>query len=168
MLSRMKITCAHCGRKSDKATGAVNRAKAAGLRLFCDRRCAGLAQRKQKTKAQMREEKRVYDKEYQRLNRKILKAKKAAWHLATYDPEAARIKRKKWMKYHVEYCRRPSYRRWKQEYDRRYEAGKYGQFADAYKLTLELNREIKSRSTNYEISQENQTFGKTQKRRCQG
>jgi len=164
----MQITCAHCGRKSDKATGAVNRAKAAGLRMFCNRRCAGLAHRKHKTKLQMREEKAAYDTEYRRLNGKMLKAKKAAWHLATYDPDAARIERKKRMKFHVEYCRRPSYRRWKQEYDRRYRAMEFGQFADAYKLTLELNREIKSRSTNYEIRQENQTFGKTQKRRRQG
>lgn len=110
------------------------------------------------------EEKRLYDAEYRRKNRAMLKAKKAAYHLATYDPDAARIKRKKRAASHAEYCRQPSYKLWKREYDRRLRAREYGPFADAYQLTIDLNREIKSRNTNYEIRQQNETFGKSQKR----
>jgi hypothetical protein len=160
----MKIKCAHCKKISDKPSGAVNRANAINAPLFCDRRCAGLSRRKNKTKAQRIEEKRVYDAEYRRKNSAMLKTKKAAWHKASYDPETARIERKKRMAFHVEYCRRPSYKLWKREYDRRYRAKEYGPFADAYQLSIELNREIKARMTNYEIRQQNETFGKAQKR----
>lgn len=163
----MKIVCAHCGAKKDKDANAVNRAIEGGNRLFCDRRCSGLGRRDDRTNAQKIEEKRLYDADYRRKNRAMLKAKKAAYHRATYDPAKARIERKKRSAFHVEYCRQPSYKLWKREYDRRLRAKVYGPFADAYQLTIDLNREIKSRSTNYEIRQQNETFGKSQKRERQ-
>ena len=123
-----------------------------------------MRRRDDRTKAQKVEEKRIYDAEYRSKNRAMLKAKKAAYHVANYDPKVAAIERKKRMAFHVEYCRQPSYKIWKREYDRRYRARKYGPFADAFQLTIDLNREIKSRNTNYEIRQQNETFGKSQKR----
>lgn len=128
----MKIKCAHCGKTAEKAPNEVNRARREGLRIFCNRRCAGLARRKHKTEAQKVEEKRLYDVEYRRKNRAMLKVKKHAYHKQSYDPEKARIERKKRAAFHAEYCRRPSYRLWKREYDRRYRAREYGPFADAY------------------------------------
>ncbi|MFA7308396.1 MAG: hypothetical protein WC026_17195 [Hyphomicrobium sp.] len=161
----MKIICAHCRKEAEKPNGAVNRARASGLRIFCGRKCAGKGRRKpHKPKAQRVAEKRAYDMEYRRKNRAMLKAKKAAHFRASYDPEAARIERKKRAKFHAEYCRRPSYKLWKAEYDRRYRAREYGEFADAFQLTIDLNREIKTRSNNYEIRQANQTGNKSQKR----
>jgi len=160
----MKIKCAYCKKTTDKPAGAVNRAGKSGLRIFCGRRCAGFGRRKHKTKAQLVAERCTYDIDYRRKNLAMLKAKKAAYHRRTYNPEIARIERNKRMVFHVEYCRRPSYRLWKREYDRRYRAREYGAFADAYLLTLELNREIKSRSNDYEIRQANQTGNKAQKR----
>ena len=81
----MLIACAHCGKEADKPTGEVNRAKAAGLRQFCNRRCMGLARRKpHKPKAQRVKEKRLYDMEYRAKNRTILKAKKHAFLSSTY------------------------------------------------------------------------------------
>jgi hypothetical protein len=161
----MKFNCAYCGEETDRPTGHVNRSRAQGLNLYCGKKCSGLARRKPpKTVAQKRAEKAAYDREYRRKNRTLLKAKKAAYHCATYDPAAARIERKKRAAFHAEYCRRPSYKLWKQEYDRRHRAQQYGPFADAYQLTIELNREIKARSSNYEIRQANQTGNKTQKR----
>jgi hypothetical protein len=164
----MKFRCAHCGKATDKPAGAVNRARAAGLRLFCGRKCAGLGRRKHKTKAQRIEEKRLYDMEYRRQNRAMLKAKKHTYFVRTDDPDAARIKRKERAAFHVEYCRRPSYKLWKREYDQHYRAREYGPFADAYQLTIKLNREIKSRSNNYEIRQANKTANKAQKRAREG
>lgn len=161
----MLIACAHCGKETDKPAGAVNRAKAAGLRQFCNRRCAGLARRKpRKPKAQRVEEKRLYDMEYRRKNLTWIKAKRAAHFRKTYDPAKAKIERKKRAAFHAEYCRRPSYRLWKAEYDRRRRASFYGPFADAFQLTIDLNREIKRRSNNYEIRQANATGNKAQKR----
>jgi hypothetical protein len=149
---------------TDKPSGAVNRAREAGLRLFCGRKCSGLARRKHKTKAQKKEEKRLYDIEYRKQNLATIKAKKHAYFVRTYDPAKAAVERKRRAKKHVEYCRRPEYRAWKREYDRRYRASEYGPLADAYLLAIDLNREIKSRSTNYEIRRQNQTWGKRQAR----
>lgn len=161
----MKIICPHCRKTKDKPAGAVNRARAIGAPIYCGRRCAGLGRRKHKTKAQKVEEKRLYDEAYRVKNREMLKAKKAQRHKLTYDPVKAAKVRKKRMPYHVQYCRRPEYVRWKREYDRQYRAKEFGPFAEAYLLTVDLNREVKNRSSNYEIRQQNGTGNKTQKRR---
>lgn len=160
----MKFLCAHCGKTTDKPVGAVNRARSAGLRLFCGRKCAGLGRRKHKTRTQRVEEKQFYDAEYRRKNRGMLKAKKAAYHVATYNPEKQRAYNQQRMPLHVEYCRRPEYRAYKREYDRQLRANEYGPFAEAYMLALDLNREIKGRMSNEQIKQQNGTFGKAQAR----
>ena len=161
----MRIKCAHCGKIVEKERGHVNHARKSGLRVFCGRRCSGLGRRKHKPKAQRVEEKRLYDVEYRRKNLARIKARKKAYFQRTYDPEAARIERKKRAHFHAEYCRRPSYKLWKREYDRRRRDGEYGEFADAYRLTVELNREIKGRATNEQIKWENRTANKVQFRR---
>lgn len=162
----MKFRCAHCGKTADKPSGEVNRARNAGLRLFCDRRCAGLGRRKHKTKAQRIEEKRLYDLAYRAKNLPMLKAKKRAYFKRTYDPDKARIERKKTMARHVEYCRQPEYRRWKKGYDRGYRSKRvYGPAADAFLALMDLRQEIKTRSDGYEIRKANGTLNKTQSRR---
>lgn len=161
----MKVTCAHCGRRVEKRD--IDVARSAG-RMFCNQKCFGASRRKHKTKAQKVEEKRIYDADYRKSNRAMLKAKKADYHRRTYDPAMAAIKRKKTMPRHVAYCRRPEYRRWKSGYDKKYRAKRdFGPFADAAMLVNDLRREIKQRSTDYDIRQANQTFGKAQKRRRQ-
>lgn len=161
----MKVTCSHCGRRTDKEPNEINRARKVGLKLYCDRKCAGRARRKGKTKAQKIEEKRLYDIEYRRENLAAIKAKKAAHFKATYDPEKARIERKKRAKEHAEYCRRPEYRRWKSDYDRQRRDAEYGPFAEVARLTIDLNREIKQRASTHEIKWQNGTTNKTQFRR---
>lgn len=166
----MKIRCAHCGETADKPAGQVNRAKAAGLNLYCDRRCSGLGRRKPPVpKSVKRLLKKLYDQEYRKKNRESIKAKKRAYYARTYDPEKARIERKKTMARHVEYCRRPEYKRWKSAYDRRYRAKReYGPFAEVAMLTIDLNRAIKERMTTHEIKWQNGTTNKTQFRRRAG
>lgn len=161
----MKFACAHCGKTAEKPTGEVNRARKAGLRIFCNRRCSAQARRKHKTKAQRVAEKAAYDKGYRAKNLASITAKKADYFRRTYDPAKARIERKKRAAAHAEYCRRPEYKRWKQGYDRRYRGNKlFGPFAEAWMVVVDLNREIKSRSSNYEIRRQNQTWGKRQAR----
>lgn len=120
--------------------------------------------KRRKSKAQKVAEKRLYDIAYREKNREMLKAKKAAYFRRTYDPVKAAVKRKARMHLHVAYCRQPRYKAWKQVYDRKYRAREYGPFADAYRLAIDLNREIKSRSTSYEIRSQNQTLNKRQSR----
>ena len=163
-MSLRDFICAHCGETSQKAASEINRARVAGLRLFCDRECAALGRRKHKTKAQKVEEKRLYDAEYRTKNRATIKAKKAAHYKATRDPEKERKYRKANMARHVEYCRRPEYKAYKREYDRQYRASEFGPFAEAYLLAIDLNREIKERMTNAQIDQQNGTAAKRQAR----
>lgn len=161
----MKFRCAHCGKACVRGVGAVNRAHDLGLNLYCGRKCSGLGRRIGKTKAQKKEEKRFYDIEYRRRNLAPIKVKKRAYFQATYDPEQASIERRKRAKAHAEYCRTPEYRAWKHAYDQRRTDKKYGPFAEANRLMIELNREIKGRATNAQIKWQNGTSNKTQFRK---
>lgn len=163
----MKYRCAHCGKTNDKAAGHVNRARAAGLNLYCDRRCSGLGRRDGKTTAQRKEEKRLYDIQYRAKNLEWIKAKKRAHFQRTYDRKAAAEYRKQRMHLHVEYCRRPEYKAWKKEYDRKYRAKEFGDYAEAYMLTLDLNREIKERTSRHEVKYQNGGTNKAQRRKRQ-
>lgn len=95
------------------------------------------------TDAEKRAAKAVYDREYRRKNRAMLKRKKAAYFKRTYDPVKAAIKRKKTMPRHVEYCRRPEYKAWKKEYDKRRRSKDFGEFAAAHNALLDLLEEIR-------------------------
>lgn len=161
----MRFNCAHCRKSVDRPAGHINRARAKGLRLFCGRRCSGLARRQHKTKAQRRAEKAAYDVEYRAKNLQRILARKKDYHKRTYDPVKAAVERKKRMPRHVEYCRQPKYKAYKREYDKRYRAREYGDFAEAFQLTIDLNREIKGRVTNHEVKYQNGGTNKTQRRK---
>src|SRR5262245_23738158 len=124
----MQVICPYCKRTVEKSTSAVNRSRKIGAPVYCGRTCAGFARRQWKSDAQKRLEKSEYDAEYRNKNAAKLRADKAARHKRTYDPASAAIERKKRMPMHVEYCRRPEYRAYKQQYDREYRAKEYGEF----------------------------------------
>ncbi len=110
----------------------------------------------------------MYDLEYRTKNVEMLRAKKAAWFQKAYDPERARIERKKNMHKHIEYCRQPKYVAWKEAYDRQYRAKKgYGEFWEAKLILLDIDKILKPHR--YEIMIANGTFCKAQrrKRECQ-
>lgn len=161
----MKIICAHCGKAADKPNGAVNRARRDGVRLFCNRRCSGLGRRKHVPKSVKRLLKKLYDEQYRAKNLALLKAKKHAYFKRTYDPAQARIDRKKRATAHAEYCRQPEYKRWKADYDRRLRDAAFGEFAEAQRLSIDLNRTIKEQMNGHEIREANGTCNKTQNRR---
>lgn len=95
-----------------------------------------------KSLEQKRREKAIYDREYRRRNRALLKAKKHAYFKRTYDPVQAAVKRKKTMPRHVEYCRRPEYKVKKAAYDKKRRSREYGEFAECHRLLAELLHEI--------------------------
>lgn len=165
----MRITCRYCGKKVDKPNGAVRRARKLGAPMFCNKKHAGLGRRKHKPKSQRKAEKAAYDRGYRKKNLARITAGKKQYHKRTYDPVKAAKERKKRMPRHVEYCRQPKYRAYKQRYDRQYRAAKdYGPFADVAILTTELTRETKRRMTKSDIKQENQTNCKRYRRRHEG
>jgi hypothetical protein len=104
-----------------------------------------------------KEAKAAYDREYRRKNRARLKAQKAAYFQRTYDPVKAAKERKKKMPQHVEYCRQPEYKAWKKKYDKQRRSKKFGDFAEAHTLLVELlkeiNRQMPDREARYAQSQ---------------
>lgn len=161
------FTCGYCGALAEQESGTVNRSVRAGSPLYCNRTCAGLARRKHKTKNQLVAEKAEYDRQYRERNREMLKRKKHEYFKRTYDPERAAIVRKARMPIHAEYCRRPEYRKWKAEYDKKYRSRKeFGDFGEAAIILNDLCSEIASRSTFTERAIAKGTLNKhTQRRR---
>lgn len=160
-----RLLCAYCRKPHGRPPNEVSRARKAGLNLYCNRRCAGLGRRDGKTKAQRRAEKAAYDVEYRAKNLERITAGKKAYHKRTYDPVKAAAERKKKMPRHVEYCRRPEYKRWKKGYDRNYRAKKlFGPFAEAAMLLTDLNLEINQRGDRHEIRYQNGGTNKAQRR----
>lgn len=163
-----RTLCAYCREPHGRSAGHVNRAIKDGYLVFCSRVCSGLSRRQWVSPEQRKAEKRLYDMEYRRKNRAKLKAKKAAYYQRTRDPEKERAHRQKHMARHVEYCRRPEYRLYKQAYDQQRRDREYGAFAEAARLALTLNREIKGRMSRHEIYTQNETLNKKQTRTRQG
>lgn len=165
-MAKVAVTCAHCGTTADKEAGGVNRSLAKGAPLYCDRACAGLARRVEKTRAQKAAEKAEYDRMYRTREAEKLKAKKAEYYQRTADRDKEREARKRRMPQHVEYCRRPEYRKWKAEYDKKYCARKgFGDFGEAAILLNQLETEINSRISWIERRRQNGTLNKHQQRR---
>jgi phage host-nuclease inhibitor protein Gam len=159
------IVCPHCKKKAQKPNGAVTRAAKVGMPIYCDRVCAGFARRVEKTIAQKKEEKRLYDLQYRAARLETIKANKRAYFQRTYDPKKAAIERKERMPKHVEYCRRPEYRDYKAQYDRQLRAQVYGEFAEAFLLLGDLDREVNNRMTDYDIRVMNGTLNKRLQRK---
>jgi len=165
-MRRSAITCAACGRHRLKPTSAVNRAKRAGLNLYCDRTCAGVARRVERSEAERRRIKAEYDAARRIALAAEIKAAKRARHLATYDPDKERVKRAAKMPRHVEYCRRPAYREQKKAYDRQRRCKlEYGPFWEAASVLFDVEAEVRSRASDYEIRVQNGTLNKKLNRR---
>jgi hypothetical protein len=162
----VKIACAHCGKERDIPNGWAKRSIAKGMKLYCTRKCSGLGRRLNLTDAQKKAMKREYDMQYRAKNREMLRRKKQDYFQRTYDPAKAAAERKLKMPRHIEYCRRPEYRAWKKQYDRKYcAAQQYGDFAEAALILRDIEGEIDSRMTRYEVYQAKGTLNKHQQRR---
>lgn len=167
-MSQSLITCAYCGKQSPKENGAINRAVRNGVPMYCDKNCMGLARRvpDDRTEAEKKEAKRLYDIEYRARNLERILTGKREYFKRTYDPQKAAVERKAKMPRHVEYCRRPEYREYKKRYDRQYRARTdYGEFADVWLMLDEVQREIRSRATKQEVAEQNDRINKTLRRK---
>lgn len=160
--------CPQCQKEFLAYTSRVNRAQKFGAPLYCNKTCACLARRLSNppTKEERKAAKAEYDRRRREEKAEEIKAKKAAYFKRTYNPEKAAVDRKKRAHLHAEYCRRPDYKKWKADYDRRYRATKeFGDYAETFFLLQDIEREIESRSTRYEIYRANGTLNKAQTRR---
>lgn len=143
----MDFVCEHCGASSARRATDVARARAAGRRLFCSRNCAGLARRVERTEEERRSRKAAYDKDYRERDRGNRRAKKAEYHRRTYDPDKARAIRdanaEAIRQYKADWYADPSNRERKRQYDEARRASEYADFAEAWRLVLELEREVR-------------------------
>lgn len=145
------ILCSHCGAAFACSTGHINRAAKSGAPLFCSKACFGLSRRaKPKDAVHTKAEKAAYDAVYRARNLERIKAGKAAHYQRTKDPEKARVIRQARMPKHVEYCRQPEYKAKKHEYDIKKACAELGEFAETWRLLLELEKEIRSQASAYE------------------
>jgi hypothetical protein len=160
----MLINCFYCGSEIEKEKTAIRRALKRGYGLFCDQTCSGLNRRLNKSKAQKKEEKRLYDIEYRKKNRESIRAKKSAYFKKSYqeNPDKYRLIRKNRQQKHNKYCRSPEYREYKKKYDEKYQATKkYGEFWESAIIHKNICLEIDRRQADFE----NGTFNKSQKRK---
>jgi len=161
-----EIICAGCEKIELRRNGDINRAKKLGSPIYCGKECAGRRRRVEKTAEQKKEEKRLYDKKRREENAERIKAEKAAYFKRTYDPEKAAIKRKENMPKHVEYCQRPEYKAWKQQYDKQYLARKqFGEFWEAALALRSIEQEISERISETDLAVQKGTLNKSQTRK---
>lgn len=168
MAKKVTCHCTQCKKEFWAYTSRVNRAHKDCAPLYCNKTCAGLARRLSNppTKEERKAAKAEYDRRRREEKAEEIKVKKAAYFKRTYNPEKASVERKKRAHYHAEYCRRPDYKKWKADYDRRHMATKeFGDYAETYLLLQDIELEINSRSTRYEIYRTNGTLNKAQTRR---
>lgn len=164
---QVEITCAHCGKIAVKSASAVNRARRQGAPIYCGRQCfqaSRTARVAWKTDVVKKQEKAAYDRERRARLADQIKAEKAAYHKRTYDPDIARVRRKKNMARHVEYCRQPEYKEYKRSYDKRHRATKeYGEFAECFLIADSIRNEVLARSSAYEIYYQKGRINRTNK-----
>jgi len=167
----MARCCDHCGNELHKSSGALNRADAIGAKLYCDRKCAGLARRVAKTPEQKKAEKSAYDAKRRVELADQIKAQKREIYWRNRDHYLAQRaeyrNRPENVARHNAYCRRPEYVAVKHQYDRRRRATKqFGvEFADAFLILQDIEKEIEARATRYEIYMANGTINKAQTRK---
>lgn len=160
----IKIECCHCGKTCKKRLALYNRAKKDRAKLFCGQRCFGLSRRTGRSKEQEKFIKYFYDAFIRLVDYEKVKKQRQEYFKKDYaaNPEKYRAIRKKRMKEHVEYCRRPEYRVKKKVYDRQRVAKKnYGEYWEA---AISL-RELADIVDNRQAKQEQKTINKTQNRK---
>jgi hypothetical protein len=149
----MRLICPQCSIAFDRNASHVNRSMKNGAPLYCGMACAGLARRVEpKTDEQKRAAKAEYDRNRRAEKGIELRAKKMAAYYADHKRNLAHAKeyRKIRMPKHVEYCRRPEYKSYKHEYDIKRNSQEYADFAEAWRLLIELEKEIRSQASAYE------------------
>lgn len=159
----MIIVCPHCKKQANIPSGYVNRAKKLGVPRYCSKKCSGLARRHNRTIAESKAIKSAYDLKYK--DRGYVLILRAWYFFDDYkkNPEKYRKIRQKKMPKHVEYCRQPKYKKYKEKYDKEYRAKKeYGEFWESHLALVKLEKELPSKK----ITKYNQgIINKTQKRK---
>lgn len=111
-----------------------------------------------------------YDRAYRTEHRDEILAEKKAYHRRTYDPTTAREYRKRRTFDHAAYCRRyyadPAKKQEKVEYDIARRGAAFANYCEAWRLLIELEREIRVRVPDkYERQKNRGYFDKLKERK---
>lgn len=95
---------------------------------------------------QSKEKKRLYDIEYRRKNKEMLRLNKQEYYKTDAGRATSKRNRDKLTEYHLEYCQTDKYREWKKEYDKDYRAkNKYGEYWECFLIIMEIEKIVKER-----------------------
>lgn len=161
----MKCKCHYCGKQIEISIGQYNyRVLKHGLNVYCDRKCAGLGRRVNRTKEEQDLIQYFYWTFRQLSDPDRFKKQRAEYFKKDYaaKPEKYRKERQRRMKDHVEYCRQPKYREKKKVYDeQRVAKANYGEYWEAAIALHKLADIVDNRRA----KQEQKTINKTQNRK---
>ncbi len=161
----MKVKCHYCGKTNEISIGQYNyRVIKHGLNVYCDRKCAGMGRRTNETEEEKKVIKYFYDAFIRLADEERFKKERHEYFRKDYaaNPEKYRAIRKARMKQHVEYCRRPEYRKYKKKYDQqRVAKTNYGEYWEAAIALRKLADVVDNRKA----KQEQKTINKTQNRK---
>lgn len=161
----MVVKCHHCKKRVEISIGQYNyRVKKHGLNVYCDRICSGKGRRHNRSRQEEKAVKYFYDALIRLDDDGRLKKQRHEYFLKDYhdNPEKYRRARKKRQKEHNEYCRKPEYRKYKKEYDKKRVAKKnYGEFWEASIALRRLGDVVDNR----QAKQDQKSINKTQKRK---
>lgn len=153
-MSYVTRICPHCGNEFSVTYSAANRADKTGVPRYCGRVCSGLARRSSLNQEQKREAKAAYDRERRAVLGESLRAKKRAFYYANHETNLAKQANRRqqpgYKEKHLTYMAKPEYRKKKKDYDEERRASEYGVFADAHRVLMELEKEIRSQASAYE------------------
>lgn len=163
----VNFICNYCGKTSKRRDAYLKVAAKKGAPVFCDKKCAGLGRRTNETPEEKKAIKYWYDqflnvsmtedeKELEELQRMVY----FQWEYAR-NPEKHRKRRQERMAAHVEYCRQPEYKVYKQIYDEQYRAKKdYGEYWEAAIVLKNLESIIPHRLADKENKLHNKSITK--------
>lgn len=161
--------CKRCGNAFNTTASAANRADRAGAPLYCSRMCAGLARRVFRLPEEKRARKSEYDKARRAAIGDKLRTQKRETRFANHAEhlriEAERRRLPHVKQAHRDYIKRPEYKAKKRVYDESKRKEEYGEFADAWQLLLQLEKEIRSQATSYERRVANGYYTRSAQRR---
>lgn len=145
------LHCDTCFETYVETVGQYNHRRKLGMdRCYCSRRCSGLSRSGRGAPAELLKRKAEYDRERRTLLADRLKVEKAAYYRAHRNPERERRERRKKRHYHAAYIRRyyakPENKAAKVAYDLERRAAEYGPFGEAWKVLIQLQREIIKRA----------------------
>lgn len=160
----MKAECHYCGKIFEIKTGYYNRAMQMGNNVYCSRKHAGLGRRTNETVEEKKLIKYFYDAFRNIVFEEKFRKQAAEYFKKDYaaNPEKYKEQRKRRYPEHLKYLQRPEYKKWKQEYDKKYRAKKvYGQLWESAIALNELAKIVDNR----QAKQQQKSINKTQNRK---